>query len=73
MAVQVMASVNKMSKAANISHSLRLASVRKPTAKAMANTIKDESKLESVEEIAWPPRIEDEATGIVRKRLIIPF
>ena len=72
-ASHVVASVKSTKRPANRDHSAIPASERKPISRATISTKSDEKRFESVDDIACPPRIDEGATGIVLKRLMMPF
>jgi hypothetical protein len=73
MASQVVARVNRARRPTKASQAPAPASGRNPTSSATRTTSRHENRLDSVEDTAWPLRTDAGATGMVRKRLMIPF
>jgi hypothetical protein len=65
--------MNRTSSPKNASQAAASAAGRNPTRKATTRTNKHEKRLDSVEESACPLRTDEGATGMVRKRLMMPF
>ena len=73
MASHVVESVNNSRSAAKSNHPSMPACDRKPIANATNKTSEDEKRLDTVDDATCPPRIDDGATGIVLKRLMMPL
>ena len=73
MASHVVESVNNSRIPAKTSHPVTPACDRKPIASATTRTTTDEKRLDKVDDATCPPRIDDGATGIVLKRLMMPL
>src|ERR1035437_1276419 len=73
MANHVVESVNNSRIPAKTNHPITPACDLKPIANATKKTSKDEKRLDTVDDATCPPRIDDGATGIVLKRLMMPL
>ena len=73
MASQVVARVNRTRRPQNASQAAAPAAGRNPTRSATTSTRKQEKRLDSVDDRACPLRTDEGVTGMVRKRLMMPF
>ena len=65
--------MNRTSRPQNQSQAAVSAAGRNPTRNATTTTRKQEKRLDSVDDSACPLRTDEGATGMVRKRPMMPF
>jgi hypothetical protein len=73
MASQVVASMNRRTRPAARSQAAALGTGRNPIKNATTTTSTQESAFDTVDDNACPLSTDEGRTGIVRKRLMIPF
>ena len=73
MAIQVVARMKRTRRPQNANQAAVSAAGRNPTRRATPITSEQEKRFDSVDETACPLRTDEGATGMVRKRLMMPL